>query len=204
MNCAMAQVSFALSKAGVRMGDTVVIQGAGGLGIYATAIADDLGAGKVITIDGQAQRLDLAERCGASHTIDIMKVTSSEERVQMVRDLTEGIGADLVMEVAGVPQTIPEGLALVRRGGTFIEIGQTLRVSTLQGLAQLRILAMQHYDPWVIPACLDFLVRTKDKYDLLSIGSHKFPLEQINEAFDAAEWVGKEGGSQITRAIVIP
>ena len=122
----------------------------------------------------------------------------------MVRDLTEGIGADLVMEVAGVPQTIPEGLALVRRGGTFIEIGQTLRVSTLQGLAQLRILAMQHYDPWVIPACLDFLVRTKDKYDLLSIGSHKFPLEQINEAFDAAEWVGKEGGTQITRAIVIP
>jgi len=204
VNCAMAQVTFALNQAGIRTGDTVVVQGAGGLGVYSAAIAHDLGAGKVISIDGQKARLELVKQCGATHTIDISEVRTTEERVQVVRDLTEGIGADLVIEVAGVPQAIPEGLAMVRGGGTYVEIGQSLKISTLKGLAQLRILAMQHYDPWVIPACLDFLARTRDKYALTKLASHKFPLEQINEAFDAAEWAGKEGGSQITRGIVNP
>lgn len=204
VNCAMAQVTFALNQAGIRTGDTIVIQGAGGLGVYAAAIAHELGAGKVISIDGQKPRLDLVRQCGATLTIDISEIKTSEERVQMVRDLTENIGADFVMEVTGVPQAIPEGLAMVRKGGTFIEIGQTLQVTTLTGLPNLRILAFQHYNPWVLPACLDFLVRTRDKYALTRIVSHKFPLEKINEAFETAEWAGKSIGSQVTRAIVTP
>jgi threonine dehydrogenase-like Zn-dependent dehydrogenase len=204
VNCAMAQVTFGLNQSGIRTGDTIVIQGAGGLGIYAAAIAHDLGAGKVISIDGQKPRLDLVKRCGATHTIDISQIGSADERVKTVKDLTEGTGADFVLEVTGVPQAIPEGLAMVRKGGTFIEIGQTLTVTTLSGLPNLRILCLQHYNPWVIPACLDFLARTKDKYDLLKMTSHKFHLEKINEAFDAAEWSGKQTGSQVTRAIVNP
>ncbi|MFW6195686.1 MAG: alcohol dehydrogenase catalytic domain-containing protein, partial [Chloroflexota bacterium] len=70
VNCAMSQVLFALNKAQINTGDNVVVQGAGGLGIYAAAIARDLGASKVISVDAQKTRLDLAKRCGATHTIN--------------------------------------------------------------------------------------------------------------------------------------
>jgi L-iditol 2-dehydrogenase len=209
VNCAMSQVTFAINQAGVRTGDTVAIQGAGGLGIYAAAIAHDLGAGKVISIDGQAARLELARRCGATHIINIGEARSAEERAQMVRDLTEGIGADMVVEVAGVAQAFNEGLAMLRRGGKYVTIGNIagaradLDVSALIS-NQHRIIGVTHYTPWVIPAALDFLVRTRDRYDLLSLVSHKSPLERINEAFEQAEWAGKTRGTQVTRAIVNP
>ena len=51
---------------------------------------------------------------------------------------------------------------------------------------------------------LDFLVRTKDKYPLTKIMSHRFPLEQIGEAFEQSEWLGKNEGTAITRALLAP
>lgn len=209
VNCAMSQVTFAINQVGVRTGDTVAIQGAGGLGVYAAAIANDLGAGKVISIDGQQARLDLVKKCGATHTININEVQSPEDRVQAVRDITDGIGADVVVEVCGVPQAIHEGLGMLRRGGTYVAIGNIagaraeMNISGLIG-NQHRIVGVTHYNPWVIPAALDFLVRTRDRYALLDLVSDKFPIDQINQAFDAAEWEGKQSGFSLTRAIVAP
>ncbi len=203
VNCALAQVLSALNGAGLRTGDTVVVQGAGGLGVYAAAVADDLGAGKVISIDSQARRLGLAQRCGASHIVDINEVTSSEDRVQVVRDLTEGVGADVVVEVAGVQEAVPEGIEMVRPGGTYLEIGLVNSAVMGPGVTQRTVQFIQHYNPWVIPAALDFLVRTRERYDLTKLVSHTFPLERVSEAFDAAEWMGGRE-TEITRAIVTP
>ncbi|MCS7206696.1 MAG: zinc-binding dehydrogenase [Dehalococcoidia bacterium] len=210
VNCALSQVLFGLHQARPRFGDTVVVQGAGGLGLYAMAVARDMGAEKVIAIDGQAPRLQMAERCGATHTINITEVTRPEDRIARVRELTDGRGADVVVEVVGFPQVVPEGIAMLRRGGTYVEIGHispnsnaTLDMSYLVS-RQIRILGIMHYDPWVIPAALDFLVRTRDRYPLTQVVSHKFPLERINEAFQEAEWKGREGGSPVVRAIVTP
>lgn len=75
---------------------------------------------------------------------------------------------------------------------------------TTDSLRQLRILSMQHYDPWVIPAALDFLVRTRERYALTQVVSHTYPLGRINEAFELADWSTREGGTPVTRAIVIP
>jgi hypothetical protein len=69
---------------------------------------------------------------------------------------------------------------------------------------QIRFNATQHYDPWIIPNSIDFLMRTKDKYPLTKVISHQFPLDRISEAFETAEWLGREGGSVVTRAIVCP
>ena len=99
----------------MKFGDTVVIQGAGGLGIYATAIAADTGASKVIVIDGQSARLNLAKRCGATDTIDMREFGSPQERVARVHELTDGVGADIVVEVVGVAAATLEGLDMVRQ-----------------------------------------------------------------------------------------
>src|SRR5919204_441188 len=69
VNCALAQVVYGLHRIGIWLGDTVVIQGAGGLGLYAVAVARDMGAGKVICIDAVPARLELARAFGADHTI---------------------------------------------------------------------------------------------------------------------------------------
>ena len=54
--------------------------------------------------------------------------------------------------------------------------------------------------PWIIEAGLQFLVKAQSKYpDILNVVSHKYPLEQINDAFEFAEWQGREGGSSANR-----
>ena len=209
-NCAVSQVIYGLHQARMRMGDSVVIQGAGGLGIYAVAAAKEMGAGLVVAIDGQSARLDLARQCGADDTINIGEYPTPESRVRRVKQLTEGRGADVVMELVGYPQVVPEGLDMLRKGGTFVEIGNiwpnsnvTLDFSKIL-FGGNRIVPTVHYDPYILPVALDFLVRTRERYPLTRVMSHSFPLEEINRAFEQAEWVGKERGTPITRAFLVP
>ena len=209
VNCALAQVLFALDEARVRFGDTVVVQGAGGLGIYATAVAADMGASQVIVIDGQAQRLELAERCGATSTVSMVEYPEPGDRVARVRELTGGHGADVVVEVVGVAAATYEGLDMVRVGGKYLDIGN-ISGGTLEFPAnkiignQTRWIGVQHYDPWIVESALQFLARTMDKYALVDVVSDTFPLDQINDAFDLAEWQGKEGGSRAQRVVINP
>jgi L-iditol 2-dehydrogenase len=210
VNCAVSQVIYGLQIGGARMGDSVVIQGAGGLGLYATAAARDMGVAQVITIDGIAPRLEMARLCGADHTIDINEYPTPEDRIERVKDLTGGWGADVCLELVGYPQVVAEGLQMLRHGGAFVEVGNiwagsnvTLDVSKLIW-GQTRIIPAAHYDPQILPAALDFLVRTKDKYPLTQVMSHKYPLEEIGKAFEQSEWLGKTEGTEITRAFVTP
>ena len=210
VNCAVSQVIYGLREGKIQLGDNVVIQGAGGLGIYGAAAAREMGAGKVISIDGLSARLELARQCGADYTININEYPTPEARVQRVKELTDGRGADVALEVVGYPHVVPEGLQMLRRGGTFVEIGNiwpnsnvTLDLSkVIWGVT--KIVPTAHYDPYILPVALDFLVRTKDRYPLTSVMSHKFPLEQIGEAFQQAEWAGKREETAITRAFLTP
>ena len=207
VNCSMAQVMMGIHLADVDDGDTVVVQGAGGLGIYATAIAAETGASQVIVIDGQRARLDLAMRCGATSTIDLTEYDTPQARVDRVRELTGGVGADKAIEVVGVASATLEGLDMIRTGGTYIDIGNivedeiSMPASKIIG-KQIRWIGLAHYNPWVIEACLRMLLRTKDKYPLLDLVSHTFPLNEIQAAFELAEWHGKTGGSEATRVVV--
>ncbi len=69
---------------------------------------------------------------------------------------------------------------------------------------QIKWRGLMHYNPWIMPAALDFLVRTKDKYPLSKVVSHSFPLSDVNKAFEMAEWQGKNTGTAATRVILKP
>ena len=209
VNCALAQVMYGLSVAGLRFGDRVVIQGAGGLGVQAAAVAKDMGASTVIVVDQIPGRLDLARGFGADHTINVKDVPDRKERVKLVREWTGGVGADLACDFVGFPAVIPEGLEMLRSGGTYLEIGNISRGAKIELEPSLlvwgskKIVGVIQYDPWVIPRALDFLVRTKDHWPWHRILSHSYPLEKINEAFAASEWLNKDTHS-ITRAALTP
>jgi len=192
VNCALSEVIYGLHKIGVILGDTVVIQGAGGLGLYATAVAREMGAGQVIVLDKIRERLELAKEFGADEIINVDETTENE-RVEQISTLTRDVGADIIAELTGSPQVLSEGIEMLRWGGRYLWIGninlgfpteidpgKVVRCSkTLKGIIV--------YEAWVIPRALDVLRRTRHKYPFHKIVSHKFPFENINEAFAFAD-----------------
>ena len=106
-NCALAQVLYGLTRAGLRQGDTAVIQGAGGLGLNAVAVARDMGADRVIVLDRVAARLELARAFGADHAPGNV---FSYDATALVRG-----NARLVATSNYSPWALAQALAFVRR-----------------------------------------------------------------------------------------
>jgi L-iditol 2-dehydrogenase len=209
VNCALSQVIFGLGRAGLRFGDSVVIQGAGGLGVQAAAVARDMGAATVIVIDQLAGRLELARAFGADHTINLKEVADRRERINLVRTWTGGVGADVACDFVGFPQVIAEGIEMLRSGGTYLEIGTISRGAKVELEPSLlvwgskTIVGVIQYDPGTISRALDFLVRNRARWPFDRLISHTYPLEKINQAFADSEWHAKETTS-ITRAALAP
>lgn len=207
-NCALSQVLHGYERAGLGMGDTVVVQGAGGLGLYACAVAREMGADRVIAIDGVPARLELAKQFGADRVIDLNQVTDPRARVQLVLSELDGWGADVVMEVAGVPQAVPEGIRMLCRGGRYVEIGninprQTYKAdpSLLVGFNR-SMFGVSLYPPDTLRRAVDFLHRSGDRFPLDRLVSHDYALDDIDTAFQAASERSAEG--QVARASICP
>ncbi|MET9960309.1 zinc-binding dehydrogenase [Streptomyces sp. NPDC006326] len=124
--CAGPTVVHALyERRPVRVGEVVVVQGAGPVGLAAAALAQLAGAAKVIVVGGPQGRLDLAAKAGIGDVhIDITGPGGAAAALERVREETGGRGADLVIECAGVPVAVAQGLTLARRGGSYLVIGQ--------------------------------------------------------------------------------
>ncbi len=210
LNCALSQVIYGLERVRLRVGDSVVIQGAGGLGLNATTVAKEMGAAQIIVVDQHPGRLKLAVEFGATHTVSLQDHKTVKERVDLVKDLTGTRGADIVCDFAGYPQVIPEGLEMLKSGGTYLEIGNIspgevkLDASTFaMGFKQIQ--GIVHYDPSVIPKAISFLQKNVHKYPLDKIISHTYKLEEVDEAFEQAEWQRREGDpTKVTRACIVP
>jgi threonine dehydrogenase-like Zn-dependent dehydrogenase len=170
VNCALAQVVYGLNQISVWLSDTVVVQGAGALGLYACAVAKDMGAHRVIAIDGVPDRLALARRFGADDVISIADCPTSAERVARVLDLTGGVGADVCVEVVGVAGVVQEGLEMLRVGGRYLWMGNIVPGAEAKIIPHdavrrpKQIKGVLAYDRWVIPRALDWVVRSKDRY----------------------------------------
>jgi L-iditol 2-dehydrogenase len=208
-NCALAQVLYGLTRAGVRQGDTVVIQGAGGLGLNAVAVARDLGADRVIVLDRVESRLELARAFGADHALSLDELTTPDRRIEAVMDLTGGFGADVVADFVGYPEVVPEGLRMLRGGGCYLEVGSIApgNIFSYDATALVRgntrLVATSNYSPWALAQALAFLRRSVRRLPYERLVSHVFPLERIGEAFQQADWLQRAGeGLRISRAAI--
>ncbi|CAB3392892.1 Zinc-binding alcohol dehydrogenase [Kyrpidia spormannii] len=201
-NCALSQVYFGLDKAGLRYGETLVIQGAGGLGLNACALAKEMGA-RVIVIDALESRLALARDFGADYTIGLNKVDSVEKRARAVQELTDGSGADVGLEVSGVPAAFHEGIHLVRAGGRYVSIGNispgelTDFDPGLMTRKSIQIIPVIRYNPWYLYRSLKFLSNNINKYPFAEMLDAEFTLDQVGEALD------RSAKRQVTRASIV-
>jgi threonine dehydrogenase-like Zn-dependent dehydrogenase len=141
---ARATGPFPAAKEGFGPGDTVAVLGNGPLGILHGIMASIQGAGLRIATDLADTRLAKAKELYADIGINASK-TPVAERVRKVRELTEGVGPDLVIESAGVPEVFVEALEMVRKGGTVIEVGnwvdtgQTVPLNVMQHIASKNV-----------------------------------------------------------------
>ncbi|QRG69031.1 zinc-binding dehydrogenase [Brevibacillus choshinensis] len=201
-NCALSQVYFGIDKTGVRCGDTVVIQGAGGLGLNASAVAKEYGA-TVICIDGVTSRLEKSRQFGADHLIHMSEYDTVEKRVKAVQELTGGKGADVCMELTGVPAALNEGVNLLRYGGKYISIGNispgqmTSFDPGLMTRKALTIYSYMRYEPWYLNRALHFISKNIEKYPFDELLDAEFDLEDVNIALD------KSAAREITRATIV-
>jgi threonine dehydrogenase-like Zn-dependent dehydrogenase len=206
-NCALAQVLYGLRRAGLAPGDTLVVEGAGGLGLNAVAVARDMGADRIIVLDRIAGRLELARAFGADHTLSLAELTTPEARRQAVLDLTDGLGADVVADFVGYPEVVAEGLRLLRSGGTYLEIGSIApgNIFSYDATALVRgntrLVATSNYSPWALAESLAFLRRTLGRFPFARLVSHVYPFAEISRAFEEADWRERGGEpSRVSRA----
>ncbi len=204
LNCAMAQVIYGVEEARVGLGETVIIQGAGGLGLLATAVARERGAGKVVVIDGVPERLELAESFGAHELLDMRELPTADDRIKRVWELTDGWGAQAAFEFVGLPPVMLEGLQMLGNGGRYLEIGNINAGTTcefepnLLVRRHLTITGMLQYEPRHLKQAVDFAAATQSKYPYNRLMAYEFPLTEINRAFE------EQSNGKIPRAALRP
>lgn len=173
---------------GFGLGKTVVIQGLGPIGILTAAAAKTAGARRVIGIEGIDLRIELAQKFGVDQIIDLKTFTKPKERIAEVRRLTGGLGADVTIELAGVPVAFQEGIEMTRRGGKYVEVGHFTDVGTIPINPQhitfrdLDILGVWAYPPTVLTTSLAIMEMTRDKYPYEELVTHKFSIEETEKA----------------------
>ncbi len=177
-----------------RIGDSVVIQGSGPIGVLAVAAAQEMGAGRVIVIGApEKPRLELCRAFGADATVDIESLEAPAERIEAVRDLIGGFGADLVMDCAGHPSAGPEGMEMLRDGGTYVEMGQFTDAGAIETnwhricVKDINILGSWAFTADDIALGIDLLYRSRDRFPYADM-QMRFPFSEqgISEAIDSA------------------
>jgi len=179
----LACVLHGVDDTQVGLGDTVVIIGAGPIGLLHLLTVKRIGVRKVIVIDLVDERLDYARKLGADETIN-----GKEDVVEEVRKLTDGYGADVVIEAIGLPSTWEQALKLVRKGGKVLEFGgcppgTEIRIDAERlHYGELTLLGTFHTTPLHFRKALNLIAsRTIDVRPLIT---QKMSLDHIKDAFE--------------------
>ncbi|MFG3580333.1 zinc-dependent alcohol dehydrogenase family protein [Micromonospora chersina] len=164
----------------VRPGDTVVVVGAGPIGLAAIQTARLYSPAHIVAVDKAQSRLDAAKRFGADLT-----VLADDDPLEVVRSVTDGLGADVAVEAVGVPATFELCTTLVRPGGRVANIGVHGKPATLH-LERLWIrditITTGLVDTRTTPTLLNMLVA--GQLDTAHMVTHRYRLDEIVEAYD--------------------
>ncbi len=180
----LACVLHGISCSDVQQGDRLVVLGDGAIGLMFVAVLAHQYAAEVILFGGNAQRLKIGAQLGAAKTFNHHQLT---DLPGLVRNLTEGLGADVVIEATGIPAVWECAIAMARPGGTINLFGgcerdTTITVSTEQlHYNALTIKGVFHNTPLHVRAALSLLASRTIPFEHL-ISDHR-PLKDLEQAF---------------------
>ncbi len=197
----MAGYGAAVNTGGVSEGDTVAVIGCGGVGSAAIAGSSLAGARRVIGVDVDLRKLQWATRFGATHVVD----ASATDPVEAIRALTDGFGADVVIEAVGSPSTYLQAFQARDLAGTLVQVGvpsPTMRVELplIELFGRGGALKSSWYGDCLpsrdFPVLIDAYLR--GRLDLDGFVSEVISLEQVDEAF------AKMNQGTVLRSVVVP
>jgi Zn-dependent alcohol dehydrogenase len=184
-----------VNRGRVGPGDQVLVIGCGGIGLNLVQMAAAMGA-RVIAVDLLEEKLDWARKLGAQETVNPKAV---ERLDKAVRKLTGG-GADIAFEAIGFPETQEQAFACLRTGGRFVVVGfasDPMRLDSGRTMyREMEIVGSLGCRAVDYPRVLELIRQGKIK--LLELVTARYPLDQINAAFD-----GLRRGEGI-RSVVVP
>ena len=189
-NCATATVAAALRVGAICPGDSVLIQGAGMLGLTATAMASSRGAQQVIVCDVDGTRLQRATSFGATHNLLVGE--DEGPLIKAVQELTAGRGVDLAVELSGATNAVQTGLKLLRIGGRYVLIGSTFPTPPVSVDPEavvrrcLTIVGNHNYKPEDLANAVVFLSQHGHNFPFAEIVHDEFVLQQSEDAFQQA------------------
>lgn len=202
--CALVTVVHGFEKLRLTWGQSVVVQGAGPVGLAAVALAKESGARPLIVVGGPQDRLERCRRFGAEVTINIDAERDPARRRELVLRETGGLGADVVVECVGIPTAVSEGWEMCRDGGTYLVLGHygdagpTLLNPHLIVRKELTILGTYGSEPRHWAAALELLRTRGDRYPFHELITHRFRLDEVNTALErVARW-------ETGKAVILP
>jgi L-iditol 2-dehydrogenase len=191
--CGLITAVHAVDRASLILGDSVLVQGTGAVGLSAIALARLAGATRVIAFGAPADRLELATAMGADHVVDVQR-TEQAERAQIVRDLTGGLGVDVAIEAAGSPRAVEEALDLIRDGGRYVIAGHytdagasAINVHQQINRKHLEIRGCWGSEVSHFVRALRLLERHHASVPWRAIGARTYTLSELNQALADAE-----------------
>ncbi|XP_005101843.1 L-threonine 3-dehydrogenase [Aplysia californica] len=165
-------------------GQDVLVTGCGPVGLMAQAVAKALGAKRVIGVDIENDKLEMAKKVGADITVN----TKEKKLEEFVMELTNGVGMDRICECSGFPPVVNASFSLLRKGGTIGLVGlpkQPLHVENVLQDIVFKALTLKTVHGRLIFHTwkeIEALVADK-KINVKTVISHRFPMSQFEEAF---------------------
>ena len=196
----MAGFGAAVNTGGVGRGDTVAVIGCGGVGNAAIAAASVAGARTIIGVDIDPRKLEWARRFGATHTVN----SRETDPVEAVKELTDGFGADVVVEAVGLPETYRQAFFARDLAGILVQVGvptpqMTIELPMIELFGRGGALKSSWYGDCLpsrdFPVVIDLYLR--GKLDLDGFVSETIGIDQVEEAFHKME------KGEVLRSVVV-
>lgn len=185
----LAVVVHGLERSGISSDKSVCIIGTGSIGLMFAALAKLNGA-KVISIGRKDFKLKVAAELGADYTFNSLEFKNPEELNKKIREVTYGIGPEIVIEAVGLPDTWELATKLVSRGGLVNFFGGCKKGSKVEldtyrlHYEELKLIGVFHHTPKHVQAALQFLRSDLFQERVLEkIITHTVPLRELEKAF---------------------
>jgi Threonine dehydrogenase and related Zn-dependent dehydrogenases len=176
----------------LKFNSKVLVQGCGPIGLMMIATLRTMGVNYIIALDGNEKRLEFARRLGADAVINFKELTTLEQRVEAVKAMTDGVGADFVYQCTGNPNAASDAYKYVRRGGGPCEMGFFVNngectINPHFDICNKEIMLVGSWDYGAdeYPNTIAFMKRAKALgLPLEELITHRYPLDQMNEAME--------------------
>jgi threonine dehydrogenase-like Zn-dependent dehydrogenase len=193
LGCALPTALRGFEQGGqVRADETVVVQGAGPVGLAAVLVASVSGAREVIVIDQVPQRLDVAKKLGATAGLSLTDLTAEQRREQVYERVGRN-GPDVVVEAAGALPAFPEGVDLTGNHGRYIILGLWGQMGTAAieprelTIKNMKIKGATFPKPKHYYGAMQLSVRLQDSHRLSDLVTHRFGVGDAEAALHAVE-----------------